>query len=237
MNDQSVHGVLVGFEADVLEQLRHAVAGNRPPFLPVRRMDDLLHARQQYRVEVMTDLDEDVLAPFVVGPIEVEDGMTGRAGAREEIERNGVRAATRGPQAVFDEADRLGEVEILFSEQILQRLRAEIGGCVPRIVPPRPRQGFDVHVNLEVRRWSCSREPTPADCSSMTTMTSACNCSCRESPKHRCCTADRCTRTPPAPGSAPAAGSAPESSRRGPAGRPSARRAGRRRTAPPAGGR
>ena len=149
-HDEAVHRVLVGFQADVLETLRHAVTGNRPPFFPVRRVDDLLHARQQHRVEMMTDLDEDVLAPFAVDPIEVEDGMTGRAGAREEIERDGARAATRRPQAVFDEADRLGEIEVLFSEQILQRLRAEVRGCVPRVVPPRSRQGFGVHVYLEV---------------------------------------------------------------------------------------
>ena len=84
---QAVQGILVGFEADIRDELGHAlVTRDRLAALPVRRINDLLEARQQHRIEVIGHLDQDVFASPAVLPVQVDDRMAGGAGASEEIQ-------------------------------------------------------------------------------------------------------------------------------------------------------
>ena len=89
-----IEDVFVGFETDDLDDagaaLRFLGRGKALRFaaLPLRRERDLLDARQQDGVEVVGLLDQDKLAPAAIVAIQVDDGVTSRAGASEKIQSN-----------------------------------------------------------------------------------------------------------------------------------------------------
>jgi len=90
---QVVERVFVRLEAEVLDEMRATLAFivARAPLglaiLPLRRVGDLLEARQQHCVEVVGHLDEDEPAPSAVFAVEVDDGVAGRTGTGESIEK------------------------------------------------------------------------------------------------------------------------------------------------------
>ena len=96
---QSVQRVLVGFEADVADEVRHAlVARDRLACLPVRGIGDLLEARQHHRVEMVAHFDQDVLSFSAVPTIQVDNRVAGGSGACQEIQDKVFRRRDKAKQ-------------------------------------------------------------------------------------------------------------------------------------------
>ena len=119
---QVVERVLVGFEADDLDDARAALGflGRGEALglavLPLRREGDLLDARQQHRVEVVAHLDEDELAPPAVLAVQVDDGVAGGARASEEVETQSRRPCRSCSERIArPSVDRLREMETRLS--------------------------------------------------------------------------------------------------------------------------
>ena len=159
-HDEAIHRVFVRFEADVLEQLGHAFPGDRLAFLPVRRMDDLLHARQDDRVEVATDFHECVTPAAAVLAVQIDDRVAGDPGAGEEVEYPRARLAAGCADAVLHQRDRLRKIEGIVDEQFLEHPGSVVGRRVLGVPPPRLGRGLHVHalheVNADGRRSGIS---------------------------------------------------------------------------------
>src|SRR5579875_84516 len=87
---QVVERVLVGLEADVLEHVADALAGDGLAILPVLGIDNLLDAGHQHRIEVLAHLDQDVLPLAAVLAVQVDDRVRCRARTGEEVEDKGI---------------------------------------------------------------------------------------------------------------------------------------------------
>ena len=98
-NFKVVERVLVGFEADDLDDARAALGlfgcgeALGLAVLPLGREGDLLDARQQHRVEVVAHLDENELTPSAVFSVQVDTGVAGGAGTGEIIENGSIICA------------------------------------------------------------------------------------------------------------------------------------------------
>ena len=87
-----VQGILVAFQAQVLEGVAYAFAGYRLAVLPVLAIDYFLHARLGDGVKILTHLHHDVFAAAAVLTVEVDDRMGGSAGTGEVVESNRIFA-------------------------------------------------------------------------------------------------------------------------------------------------